>query len=101
MAAYFFALSLSGQITVAGHQYSDGVPGRGYSKRFEYDGEEIPITLRDEQGDVNMEGPFKLRYITFRHGKFICWCVKVEEQTGEHVQDWMVVMLGVGSARHG
>jgi hypothetical protein len=56
------------------------VPGRGYLERYEYDGEERPMTvLDDDQEDVNMLGPSKLRYVTFRHGELTYWGEKVED----------------------
>jgi hypothetical protein len=55
------------------------VPGTGYSERFAYDGQEIPMAVMDGLDDVNMNGPFKLRYITFRRGELTYWVKKVEE----------------------
>jgi hypothetical protein len=79
VAAYIFHLSLSQQISVTNFRYSDDVPGRGYSERFEYDDEERLITVPDGPDDVNMNGPFELRYITFRRGELTYWGKKVEE----------------------
>jgi hypothetical protein len=64
---------------VTNRRYSDDVPGIGYSERFEYDDEERLMTVPDGPDDVDMNGPFKLRYITFRRGELTYWAEKVEE----------------------
>jgi hypothetical protein len=77
VAEYVLHLSLSQQTTATNFRYSDDVPGRGYSERYEYDGQEIPMAVMDGL-DVNMNGPFKLRYITFRRGELTYWGENVE-----------------------
>jgi hypothetical protein len=75
--AYVFQLFLSRQISVFSYRYSGGVPGRGYLARFEYVGEELPMPMMDGPEDIDMERPFKLRYITFRGGELTGWAEQV------------------------
>jgi hypothetical protein len=71
-------LCLTQQITAINTCHSEIAPGSGYSERTEYAGEEIRKDVLDRDGDTNMEGPFKLHYVTSRGRELTFWCVKVE-----------------------
>jgi hypothetical protein len=77
--AFVSYLSLSRQTTITYYRRTDGIPGRGYSVRYEYNGEERRMPVMDGPVDVDMGGPFKLRYVTFTRGELTYWSDKVEE----------------------
>jgi hypothetical protein len=74
---YIGDLHLRQQVITTKYQRSDGVPGRGYPERFEYVGEEIPIPMKEDAENFDMNGPYKLRYVTFRRGELTNWVEKV------------------------
>jgi hypothetical protein len=77
--AYIDKLDLNQQVITTKYQRSYDMPGRGYPVRFQYYGEEIPMTVMEDPENVDMGGPFKLLYVTFRRGELIYWGEKVWE----------------------
>jgi hypothetical protein len=77
--AYVSDLSLNRQIITIYHRRSEGIPGRGYWVRYEYRGEERRMDVMDGPDDIDMSGPFKLRYVTFWRGELTYWGEKVRE----------------------
>jgi hypothetical protein len=75
--AYIGKLHLNQQVTSFKRQLCDDAPGRDYPVRFECRGEEIPRIVMEDPEDVDTSGPFKLGYVTFKHGELIEWVVRV------------------------